>query len=126
MADVEVVKVALPNGITMTGDRRGDAADPVVILLHGGGQTRHAWGSALISLAAAGWNAYSFDLRGHGDSTWSADNVYDLERFSGDVAMLARSFDRPVLVGASLGGLASRTFSKVKAADGSGTGIPAS
>ena len=26
------------------GERRGDPADPGVVFLHGGGQTRHSWG----------------------------------------------------------------------------------
>lgn len=58
-------------------------------------------------LAAHGWYAVSVDLRGHGDSEWSPDGEYDLDRFAADTAAIARSFDRPALVGASLGGLSS-------------------
>jgi non-heme chloroperoxidase len=48
------------------------------------------------------------DLRGHGDSGWSADGDYDLDLFAGDVrALVAELGDRPLLVGASLGGLGS-------------------
>lgn len=96
-------------GVNLAADVAGDPDDPVVILLHGGGQTRHAWGGALPALAASGWFALSFDLRGHGASDWSPDGIYDLDRFAGDITAIARQFPRPVLVGASLGGLSSLT-----------------
>ncbi|WP_116997252.1 alpha/beta fold hydrolase [Desertimonas flava] len=95
------------DGATIAADHCGDLDDPAVLLFHGGGQTRHAWGGALEALAAAGWNAWSFDLRGHGDSSWSDDGQYTIERFAGDVAAVAGQFDRPSIVGASLGGIAS-------------------
>ena len=91
----------------MAADAVGDPDDPVVLLFHGGGQTRHAWGGALDALAARHWYAVSFDLPGHGDSGWVPDGGYDLELFAGSVASVANQFDRPVLVGASLGGLSS-------------------
>ena len=95
------------DGVTLAADAEGNPDDPVVLLFHGGGQTRHAWGGAVGALAARGWYAVTFDLRGHGESTWSPDGVYDIGRFAGDVAAVARTFRRPVLVGASLGGLSS-------------------
>jgi pimeloyl-ACP methyl ester carboxylesterase len=78
------------------------------VLLHGGGQTRHSWGTTLHALAARGWRAYSLDLRGHGDSEWATDGDYTLDAFAGDVLAVVGALDRPpALVGASLGGLAS-------------------
>jgi pimeloyl-ACP methyl ester carboxylesterase len=47
----------------------GDAGPPV-LLLHGRGQTRHAWGRTAEHLARAGATAYALDQRGHGDSAW--------------------------------------------------------
>ena len=78
-----------------------------MLLFHGGGQTRHAWGGALQALAGSGWYGASFDLPGHGDSGWAPDGRYDLELFAGCVADAAAEFDRPALVGASLGGISS-------------------
>jgi pimeloyl-ACP methyl ester carboxylesterase len=79
-----------------------------VLLLHGGGQTRHSWGATAADLAAAGWPTLSADLRGHGDSAWAQDGDYSLETFSRDVAGLTADCPSPpVLVGASLGGLSS-------------------
>ncbi len=80
-----------------------------VVLLHGGGQTRHAWGGTADRIAAAGWQALAIDQRGHGDSDWApADQDYRLEWYGEDLAALLHSLEQPaVLVGASLGGLAA-------------------
>ena len=104
----ELVEFAGRDGNRLAADAIGDPADPSVVLLHGGGQTRHSWGTTLESLAAHGWRAYSVDLRGHGDSEWAADGDYTLDAFAGDVVAICRALgDAPALVGASLGGLAS-------------------
>ena len=42
-------------GIVLRGDARGDPGAPPVLLLHGGGQTRHAWTETAYSLADDGW-----------------------------------------------------------------------
>ncbi|QQC87344.1 alpha/beta fold hydrolase [Streptomyces alfalfae] len=95
-------------GIVLTADTWGAASSPPLVLLHGGGQTRHAWGRTGPRLAALGWRVITPDLRGHGASAWSADGDYDLDLFAADVrALVAELDDRPVLVGASLGGLSS-------------------
>ena len=47
-----------------------------VLFLHGGGQTRHAWGNTARAVAAAGWHAITMDLRGHGESERSPDGDY--------------------------------------------------
>ena len=96
------------DGNRMVADVAGDPADPPVVLLHGGGQTRHSWGTTLETLGARGWRGYSVDLRGHGDSEWAADGDYTLDALSGDVLAITRTFDAPpALVGASLGGISS-------------------
>lgn len=94
-------------GIDLAADVAGDPDDPAVILLHGGGQTRHAWGGAVTRLASSGWYAVSLDLRGHGGSAWSPDGAYDIDTFAADVVAVAGQFPTPVLVGASLGGLSA-------------------
>jgi len=96
------------DGATLVGDAYGDAAHPPALLLHGGGQTRHAWGGTARILAARGWHAISVDLRGHGESDWSPDGDYRIERFVGDLESVAGTLDAPpVLIGASLGGMTS-------------------
>jgi peroxiredoxin len=96
------------DGNRLAADVAGDTNDPPVVLLHGGGQTRHSWGTTLEALADKGWRAYAVDLRGHGESDWVADGDYTLDAFAGDVVAVSRALDQPpALVGASLGGLAS-------------------
>jgi len=92
----------------LAADVWGDPDDPPVLLLHGGGQTRHAWSGTGEKLAREGWYAVSMDLRGHGESQWAPDGNYRHGAFASDTEVVARSFARPpVLVGASLGGLSS-------------------
>lgn len=96
------------DGVSLAVDAYGHPDASPVVLLHGGGQTRHAWGTAAAAFAAAGQYALSIDLRGHGDSDWSPDGVYDITRFAGDVRAVASQLSSPpALVGASLGGLSS-------------------
>ncbi|MBX3488501.1 alpha/beta hydrolase [Parvibaculum sp.] len=78
-----------------------------VLLAHGGGQTRHAWQACGKTLGENGYYALAVDLRGHGESDWSPDGDYRMERFAEDILDIADSFRvPPILVGASLGGIA--------------------
>ena len=93
------------DGIRLAGDSWGEPNAPLVVLQHGGGQTRHAWKGAGERLAAAGYYAVAFDARGHGDSDWSPDGRYDQDIMVEDLQCLLATFDRrPALVGASMGG----------------------
>jgi pimeloyl-ACP methyl ester carboxylesterase len=102
--------------LRLAGDRLILAADaygpddgPPVLLFHGGGQTRHAWGGTARMLGDKGWRATTVDLRGHGDSEWAGPEAgYSLDAFAADVrAVAAGQSQPPVLIGASLGGLSS-------------------
>lgn len=83
---------------------------PPVLLLHGGGQTRHAWRRTAIEIARTGRTAYAVDQRGHGASDWV--DSYRFFDFAADAravadALAERSGERPVAIGASLGGIAA-------------------
>jgi pimeloyl-ACP methyl ester carboxylesterase len=94
------------SGITLSGESAGPSSAPTVVLLHGGGQTRHAWASAVRHLASLGYRAISYDARGHGDSTWASDGNYAIGALAGDLRTIVSGIDGPVaLVGASMGGL---------------------
>ena len=96
------------DGVKLRGDAWGDAGAPGVVLLHGGGQTRHSWAGTGHRLAEAGWYAVSLDQRGHGESDWAPRGEYRLDDFVADLRCVARTFPRPpVVVGASLGGMAA-------------------
>ncbi len=93
--------------VVLVGDAMGAPDGPPVVFLHGGGQTRHAWGAAAAAVARSGAYVVSLDHRGHGDSGWPTDGDYNLASFAGDVQAVARHLGQaPVVVGASLGGLA--------------------
>ena len=99
------------SGNTLAGDVYGEEGAPV-LLLHGGGQTRHAWKKTGDLIARMGRVAYAVDQRGHGDSEWVADGAYQYTDFAADARVLGdtlaeRSGVRPAVVGASLGGMAA-------------------
>lgn len=89
-----------------------DGGGQPVILLHGGGQTRHAWQKTAIRLADKGKRAITIDIRGHGESDWVDSGNYSFGHYAEDVRAIAAQVEaryaaRPAIVGASLGGLAS-------------------
>ncbi len=93
-------------GIRIAGDSWGNPDGPLVLLQHGGGQTRHAWKGAGVALGAAGYHAVAFDARGHGDSDWAPDGLYGQDVMVEDLKCVVAALGnrRPVLVGASMGG----------------------
>lgn len=93
------------DGLRLAADAWGEPGAPPVLLMHGGGQTRHSWGGTAQALAALGFRAIAVDARGHGDSDRDPERRYTAPAFAADLAALAASFDRPpAVVGASLGG----------------------
>jgi pimeloyl-ACP methyl ester carboxylesterase len=108
-----------PASATFTGaannrliaDAFGEEGAPV-LLLHGGGQTRHAWRKTAEDIARAGRTAYAIDQRGHGDSDWIESGAYTFHDYASDVGAVARALaeqsgSKPAVIGASLGGISS-------------------
>jgi non-heme chloroperoxidase len=97
------------DGVGIAGDSWGDPGGRLVLLLHGGGQTRHAWKGTGEMLGAAGYHAVALDARGHGDSDWATDGAYDGDVMVRDLqcVIAALNGSRPILVGASMGGITS-------------------
>ena len=86
--------------IHLVADVWGDDGDWPVLLMHGGGQTRHAWGNTAEALAGSGWRAVSLDLRGHGDSEWALNGDYSFTAYAADCVAVVDELGRPpVLVG---------------------------
>lgn len=95
------------HGLTLAATRYGGADRPPVVFLHGAGQSRHAWAETARAVAEAGWQAISVDHRGHGDSDWPDSPDYDFDHYADDVDEILEQLDEPpVMVGASLGGIA--------------------
>ncbi|TAF65534.1 MAG: alpha/beta hydrolase [Cytophagales bacterium] len=103
----ELLKFQTAPQVTLIGEAWGDAQNPTVLLLHGGGQTRHSWGDTAKVLAENGWYAIAIDARGHGDSSWSPDGIYKDKLVSDLRSIIEQLNTAPALVGASMGGLTS-------------------
>jgi pimeloyl-ACP methyl ester carboxylesterase len=102
---VRLIERTTSDGIVLCGEAAGNPEAPTVLLMHGGGQTRHSWMGALSEFAAAGYHALSYDARGHGESGWSRDGDYCLNVRARDMLEMLGPARGPVaLVGASLGG----------------------
>jgi pimeloyl-ACP methyl ester carboxylesterase len=79
-----------------------------VMLLHGGGQTRHSWHGTAAALAGQRWTTLTCDARGHGDSDWAPSGDYSIDAYVADLRLVIDQVAPPrplVLVGASLGGM---------------------
>lgn len=102
----QTISFAGAHGNALVADSQGEDASDTILLLHGGGQTRHAWGNTAKRIAQEGWRAISVDLRGHGESDWTEQYGYPV--FAEDVIVLAQQLPKtPILVGASLGGISA-------------------
>lgn len=96
------------DGLVLSADVGGPEGAPRVILLHGGGQTRHSWSGAMSALVKAGYQVINLDARGHGESEWSPTRAYAIHDRIKDIHAVADGCDKPfALVGASMGGLTS-------------------
>ncbi|MEV6066423.1 alpha/beta hydrolase [Nocardia sp. NPDC052001] len=93
-------------GITLAGDSWGPQDGPLVVFLHGGGQTRHSWKDSGLALAKAGMHAVLLDARGHGDSEWAPGGDYTRAAMVEDLMAVLEQLGKPgFVVGASMGGL---------------------
>lgn len=95
------------DGVSLEAELAGDHRAPLVVLMHGGGQTRHSWLHALQTLATTGYRAVAYDTRGHGDSGWSPDGHYSFVQRADDLGAILDDLGSPrvALVGASMGGM---------------------
>ena len=102
------MKFKVSSGLNIEATALGNLDDPLVILLHGGGQTRHAWRATAEKLSQSGFYAVAIDLRGHGDSDWSEEGDYAIESYRNDLVSIIQKIGKPAfLIGASLGGMIS-------------------
>jgi len=83
----------------------GNADAPPLVLVHGGRDHCRNWDWVAETLRHD-WHVIAPDLRGHGDSQWTADGNYEMDPFVFDLAQLIHQLElAPVtLVGHSLGG----------------------
>lgn len=104
--DVRRRQIWTDDGIRLSLRYLGDDRAPCILLAHGFGQTQYAWAETARRLAANGWQAVSYDARGHGESDRAPSGEYDFEHFLEDFRRVCASLpDKPVVIGASMGGL---------------------
>ncbi len=79
-----------------------------LLLLHGGMQSAHTWDLIAVAMKRD-FHVVAMDLRGHGDSDWSADANYAHAAHMGDILGLIEhlGWDTLSLIGLSMGGLAA-------------------
>jgi len=111
------------SGNKLAADVYGGDGGPV-LLLHGAGQTRHAWRNTAEQIARAGRVAYALDHRGHGDSEWT--DAYSYADFAADAravanAIAAAAGKKPIVIGASLGGVSALFAEGAAEAEGTNT-----
>jgi pimeloyl-ACP methyl ester carboxylesterase len=95
-------------GNRLAADVSGPEDGPPILLLHGGGQTRHSWSRAHRTLASAGYRVISLDARGHGQSDWIENGDYGPQSQVEDLLSVIDTLGAaPALVGASMGGVNS-------------------
>lgn len=98
----------LPSGLTATRLHLADLSGPTVVLVHGFGQNRYTWDTSRRSLsaflAAAGYDVFNLELRGHGLSR-EAGAPTGFEDYLLDVEAFAAALGPPAFwIGHSLGG----------------------
>src|SRR5579872_5237597 len=102
MIEITPRRYATTAGLSIAADVAGPDGAPVVILLHGGGQTRHSWAGAMRRLAEEGYHVINYDARGHGESDWDPAGDYSLASLASDLNDVIATVSAPVaLVGAS-------------------------
>lgn len=96
------------DGVRLAADIGGEPHLPSVVLSHGGGQTRYSWRNTMQELVGRGYHVVSLDARGHGESGWSPNGNYSLDVLASDLCQVLGTLStKPVLVGASMGGITS-------------------
>ena len=109
----ETLEFSGSDGLRLVATARGQDDGPIVLLLHGGGQTRQSWGGTAERLAESGRYAVTLDMRGHGESDWCPDGRYRVADFRDDLALVLANLPRPAMVvGASLGGITSLLYAE--------------
>lgn len=89
----------------------GNSEAPLLILQHGGRDHARSWDWVAERLRHD-WHVICPDLRGHGDSAWSADGNYTMDSYVYDFAQLVHTLghEQVTVVSHSLGGNIATRF----------------
>jgi pimeloyl-ACP methyl ester carboxylesterase len=99
------------NGLTLHYLDHGTEAKPPLLCIHGLTGNAHNF-DALAPRLSPSYHVMSLDVRGRGDSGWTAPGEYTPQNYASDVAgMLDHlKIDRVTLIGTSMGGMISILF----------------
>src|SRR4030095_10680351 len=99
------------NGLRLHFLDWGNETKPPLILLHGIGRVAHTF-DHLAAHFSKDYHVIAVDMRGHGDSGWSADGAYLVEDYVKDIEGLATQLQLRNLViwGNSTGGRVAQVF----------------
>lgn len=100
------------SGLSLHYQEWGDPEKPPIIMLHGFGVSGHMF-DEFASRLATRYRLIALDQRGHGDSAWSQEGDYSREAFVADLEGFrnALGIDQFILIGHSMGGLNSVSYS---------------
>lgn len=92
----------------------GNEGAPLLILLHGNRDHSRSWDWTALALQRD-WHVIAPDLRGHGNSAWSADGRYDFAAFLCDLTALFEVLgnQRATIVAHSLGAHIALRFAAI-------------
>ncbi len=94
------------DGLRLRIEPFGHIKNQAIVFAHGFGQTRHAWEHSAKRLSHHDFFCLTVDARGHGDSDWLPGGRYEFGQFTDDLIRVAQyAGPKPILVGASMGGL---------------------
>lgn len=84
--------------------QRSGSGEPIIVLLHGGGDGAFVWDS-LASTLASRFTIVAPDFRGHGESAWDPSGDYSIDAFVEDAAsVIEQSGEQDfILIGHSMG-----------------------
>ena len=71
----ERIAIRMSDGVRLCANAAGDLSASLVVLLHGGDQARHSWPFTFGALVGAGCRVLAYDSSGHGESSWSSDEL---------------------------------------------------
>ncbi|MGD9894998.1 MAG: alpha/beta fold hydrolase [Dehalococcoidia bacterium] len=110
-ADAAVSHTVDADAITIHYLAWGSPDAPPLVLLHGGGQSAWTW-QRVAERFADRYRVIAPDARGHGDSGWSPDGVYSMDRFRDDLHALVTQLgiESFVLAGMSMGGMTALAY----------------
>ena len=107
-------EVAGPDGVRLLVESYGPADAPTIVLAHGWTNTRRVWHEQVVALADR-FRLVTYDQPGHGRSSRSRTNVYDMDLFGDALAAVVDSLpgdEEIVLCGHSLGGMTVMNFAR--------------